>query len=493
LSCTPKRSFVEPSIRSRHSRPLFAVAPHRAGEHEIRAEVARDLSRIAAARIGCRRAHDLNRLKVREPRRERLRESVDHELAVLIAGQILKAKDGEVLFRYRHGSRRGRRRSTLHALAGEEHQAADEHRKADRGDDGNRHRTILRRRRRHLVEPALLGDDALAEQVQLAGEIARRGVTIVGRFLEQAGDDAGELRRRARALLVQRLGIGVEDRRQRVDRGLALEGGLAGHEFVENRAERELIGTEVDPPTGGLLRRHVAHRAEDGAGSRSGQIHLQRVLAGIGHRRHDLRQAEVENLHVPVAGDHDVLGLEIAMHDAALMRGGEAVGDLGGDVEDGAHRHRALLDDRSQIAPFDVLHDDEGRAVVGADLVDRHDVRMIERGGGTRLLREARQRVLLRGEPRREHLDRDFAPELRIACDKDFAHAARADRAEHFVVTKGLAKGSHADRVRYGAETSGFYWRGNARRTLFSGAYNRAGFVRGPACAAWRASSRHSS
>ena len=41
-----------------------------------------------------------------------------------------------------------------------------------------------------------------------------------------------------------------------------------------------------------------------------------------------LREAEVEHLHGAVGPDLDVRGLEIAMHDAALVRGLERVGDL---------------------------------------------------------------------------------------------------------------------------------------------------------------------
>jgi hypothetical protein len=43
---------------------------------------------------------------------------------------------------------------------------------------------------------------------------------------------------------------------------------------------------------------------------------------------HHFGQAEVEDLRVALVGDHDVLGLEVAVDDPALMGGGEAVGDL---------------------------------------------------------------------------------------------------------------------------------------------------------------------
>ena len=47
----------------------------------------------------------------------------------------------------------------------------------------------------------------------------------------------------------------------------------------------------------------------------------------------DPREAEVEDLDPPVGGEEDVLGLEVAVHDPGVVGGGEAVGDLGGDLD----------------------------------------------------------------------------------------------------------------------------------------------------------------
>ena len=44
-------------------------------------------------------------------------------------------------------------------------------------------------------------------------------------------------------------------------------------------------------------------------------------------------ESEVENLRVAVAAEHQVLGFEIAMNDAELVRARETGGDLNRDVE----------------------------------------------------------------------------------------------------------------------------------------------------------------
>ena len=62
-----------------------------------------------------------------------------------------------------------------------------------------------------------------------------------------------------------------------------------------------------------------------------------------GRRGTQLGDAEVEDLHAPVAREEDVLRLQIAMDDALLVRGGEALRDLQRDVDGLARRKRARV------------------------------------------------------------------------------------------------------------------------------------------------------
>ena len=45
------------------------------------------------------------------------------------------------------------------------------------------------------------------------------------------------------------------------------------------------------------------------------------------------REAEVQDLHVPVLGDEDVLGLQIAVDDALVVAAAAARGDLQREVQ----------------------------------------------------------------------------------------------------------------------------------------------------------------
>jgi hypothetical protein len=115
------------------------------------------------------------------------------------------------------------------------------------------------------------------------------------------------------------------------------------------------------------------------------------------------------------------------MHDPGAVRLGERLGDLHRDVEQPPRRQRPGREQLAQARTVDELHRDVGGAVRGADLVDRDDVGMVERGGGARLGLEAPQALGVVGERRRQHLDRDVASETRILRAVDLAHPAGAE------------------------------------------------------------------
>ena len=78
-----------------------------------------------------------------------------------------------------------------------------------------------------------------------------------------------------------------------------------------------------------LFRRHVAERAQHGAGA-GGDTGTRHVGVGQVDR---FGQAEVEDADLIVGRNHHVFGLEIAVDDAAIMCGGHAAGDLHGVSE----------------------------------------------------------------------------------------------------------------------------------------------------------------
>ena len=55
---------------------------------------------------------------------------------------------------------------------------------------------------------------------------------------------------------------------------------------------------------------------------------------------------------------------------------------------------------------------------------------MIQRGGGACFLLESAETIRVLRKGRRQHLDRDVAPQPRIVCSIDLAHATGAKRSE---------------------------------------------------------------
>jgi hypothetical protein len=142
-----------------------------------------------------------------------------------------------------------------------------------------------------------------------------------------------------------------------------------------------------------LLGREVLKGADDGAviGERRGACRVRRGVleAGHGHDRCGLlRDAEVQELRCHSAGcsthQHHIGWFQIAVHDAAPMRAIERVGDLDRHAQRLVDLHRTGAKSIGQRLSLEVFHDEELDATVDADVVQRADVRMIQRRDGAR-------------------------------------------------------------------------------------------------------------
>ena len=132
--------------------------------------------------------------------------------------------------------------------------------------------------------------------------------------------------------------------------------------------------------TGGLFGRHVGGRAHRAAGTRE----LRRRLARL-----DLRDPEIQDFHLARRRQHQVRRFQIAVDDACGVRGVERVGHLRDDAGDLGDWQRTAGEASREGFALVVRHRDERLAGVVADLVDRRDVRVIERAGGARLPQQA--------------------------------------------------------------------------------------------------------
>jgi hypothetical protein len=173
-------------------------------------------------------------------------------------------------------------------------------------------------------------------------------------------------------------------------------------------------------------------------------------------------------MSTPPVADQHVLRLDVAVHDAGAVRGGQP-GQHG--LQDGEGlgdgEPAAGLQQVAQGAPADQLHDEEDQALVAALVADRDDVGVAEH----------RRRARLPGEPVDERgvvdevvghdLDRDRAAQPQVGGGVDGRHATAReplleavapleDQADH-----GVGHGCvHAAECR----SAGRRWRPNTRR-----------------------------
>ena len=290
---------------------------------------------------------------------------------------------------------------------------------------------------------------------RLAVVVGRAGVPV-GERVERKREIAGGLEPEVRRLLdaplddpSKRRGHGVGQLgRIRLEHGIdggdpriTTEGRRAGNHLVEDRAEGEDIGAVVHGFTTNLLGRHVAQRAH--GDTDIGQGRDRRGRPGIRRLgRRQLGDAEVQDLGPPVALQEQVLGLEIAMHDAARVGGGERLGDGDADLDGLARGEGSATQPLAKVLALEELRHDVRLAVGGADVVDADDIGMRQQARRPGFDLEPAQTLRIGGKARGQRLDRHIAPEPGVARAMHLAHAARADEAEYFVGTEPGSDGN---------------------------------------------------
>ena len=207
------------------------------------------------------------------------------------------------------------------------------------------------------------------------------------------------------------------------DRGVGREGVLARGQLVEHDAQ----GEEVAGAAGGLgprlLGGHVPDRAQHSArvGHRGGSGLGRMAEGGDGSS-----QAEIDDLGIVVVPHHDVLGLDIPVHDPCGMGRGQRLGHLADEVHQ-LGQGGMPGGERPQRPALDQFHDEVRLALVLVDIVDRTDMGMVQGGGGAGLTPEPLQRLGILGKPPWQELKGDGAVEAQVPGLVDDAHAPAAE------------------------------------------------------------------
>ena len=266
------------------------------------------------------------------------------------------------------------------------------------------------------------------------------GEPVLRALFEATANDLAERAREMRGPVLEGRRVLVQDRAHGVRRRRSGEGPAPGEHLVQDAAEREDVGAVVGRVPPYLLGGHVAHRAHNHPRARSVRHRRRRLGLGLLQRRSQLRETEVQDLDDTGARDEHVPRFEVAVHDPLFVRRGQALGDLDADLDGLPGRQAAAHEKLAQRLAFKQLGDEERRALVRPDVVDRQNVRVVESACRLRFHLKTPKPVGVGCKLPGQNLDRDVTLEARVTGLVDLAHPPSADKGENLVRTQANAR-----------------------------------------------------
>ena len=258
---------------------------------------------------------------------------------------------------------------------------------------------------------------AAGDLVERAEHLLRIAVAVVGRLGHRPVEEGlpvfllGRQPRHRVLRMHQR-------QRQRVG---GLVGQAAHQQFVGQHADAVEVGAAVHHFAAGLFGRHVAAAAYgETRGRDAGLVALAQRDAEVGEQR-----------PVGVVEQH-VLGLDVAVHDAARMRVFER-------RQQRAQHFDGAVFVLGEVALAQVALGQVGQHVIqqalarATHLVDADDAGMLELGDRARLVLEALLADFVGERGRRHHLHGDLAVQRFLHAQVHLRHAALADPAQHAI------------------------------------------------------------
>src|SRR4029078_1139682 len=125
-------------------------------------------------------------------------------------------------------------------------------------------------------------------------------------------------------------------------------------------------------------------------------------------------------------GNEDVGWLDVAMNDAFGVGSGKGVSYLNRDIEQLVNVHGLAADVLLQALAFQLLHDDEGMAVMVLDFVDGTNAGVVQQGSGAGLAFKPLHGFAVAGEVVGEKLNGNVAPQSGVFSFVDHTHSAAA-------------------------------------------------------------------
>jgi hypothetical protein len=212
----------------------------------------------------------------------------------------------------------------------------------------------------------------------------------------------------------------MHDYVRRRKRSVTLERAPPGEHLAQHHPQRPEIRPAIYRFALDLLRGHVGHGPQRCA--RPGKACVARLC-----------ESEIQDLHRAVGQQHQIARLQVAMHDPRAVGTCEPLGGLTRDLDRLADRQRALpRQSRLERFPGVERHRQEEPAVRALpDLVDGAQVGVIEGGGRSRLMEEARLGGGVKLKLGQEELQGDPAAQVGVLGEVDDPHSTGPQRLQH--------------------------------------------------------------
>jgi hypothetical protein len=293
---------------------------------------------------------------------------------------------------------------------------------------------------------ALLPDPVPLQSLQISPQIGGVLVAEITVFLQCLVNDVFELRRNLRIEPNRSGGSVFQNPVKDRSGSISAKGHGAGGHFVKHSAKGKQIGARIELFAHRLFWRHISHGAQRRAGA--GEVLFVDAGglsggAGVEARRtcarREFGKAEIQYLGVTAFGDEQVRGFDVAMNDAFAMGRVERIRNFD------RQRYQRLVLQRS---PHDVVlqghaiqkfHGDECPAVLVAYVINRADIRVIQRGRGLRFALKTGQRLRIAGNFFGQELESDETMQPCVLGFVDHTHAPATKFFDDAIVRDGLA------------------------------------------------------
>ena len=165
--------------------------------------------------------------------------------------------------------------------------------------------------------------------------------------------------------------------------------------------------------------------------------------------RRQLGQPKIQNLCGAFVHQENIRGLDVPVNNPFHVRCFQSVGNLDRHVQNFRDHHRLGGDPVLQRLALQQLHGDKWPTLEFANVVNRADIRMVQRGSRARFAPEPLNRLRVLGNVVGKKLQRHVAAQARILGLIDHAHSPTAQFFQHVVVGDSAASNRSSIRHRH--------------------------------------------